>query len=215
MATAKKDLEIQLVSLSLGVEPFNGDARREATFTLVAPRLAIAQKVSTQTLGLKKGEWRSEGQPWARRILFKESVLGCTAIEVEVTAPLSDADLDAASRTSASAAVKLLGGLAADAVPGGKVVSALSEIPVSALARLVSGSTQKTVEATGVADIPEALYGRLAVGGTMLVEVPLVARHDIYKTVRRSDKSGTASHRKTLVAEGAPVGRAVLSIKAL
>ncbi len=215
MATAKKDLEIRLESLSLDVEPLNGDARREATFTLVAPRLAIAQKANSLMLKLEKGAWRSEGKPWARSILFKESVQGCTALSVELTGPLSDADLDTASRTSAAAAVKLLGGLAADAVPGGKVVSALSEIPVSALAKLVSGTKQDSAEAEGVADIPETLYARLAAGETARVEIPLVARHDLFKTVRRSAKTGTASQRKTLVAEGAPVGRAVVALKAL
>lgn len=215
-ATPKKDLELTLEEVRLGSKAFSSESTREVAFHLVCPRLSIASKTALKTLRLSDGLWTGNGKAWTERVLFKETVQGTAGIEVTATDPLSPADLDSATRSSASTVVRFLGDAASDAV-GIKALGPLAELPASAIAKLLSGSSQARIAAGGVLDVEDVVYDSLAVGETRDLEVTLRARRDLVQESRRAPAKDGASRvtRKVVAREGDPVGIVRLRLRAL
>lgn len=217
MATPKKDLEISIAAISLDPVAFPGETRRLAEFRLVCPRLAVAQKSATKTLELDGGKWpRLAAGRWTDAILFKESVQGDFGIEIDVSRTVTDKDLENAAASTAATLLKLFGDLTAGAV-GIKALNSFAELPATALAKTLTGSSSSAkTAASGAADVPGPAYGALKTGDETTVSVELLAARDIVKETRRANKSasGTVS-RRTMVKKGDAVGAVTLRLKAL
>lgn len=217
MATPKKDLEIFIDGISLSKAVFPGETRRLADFKLLYPRLSIAQKTSSKTIVLVDGAWPKLAQRrWTDTIVFKESVQGNFGIEISVSEPVSEKDLENAAASSAATMLKLFGDLAADAV-GIKALGGFMELPASALAKALTGSSYSAkVAASGSIDIPGAAYSLLKEGDETMVAVPILAERDIVKTVRHANKTQAhAASRRTIAKKGTPVGTITLILKAI
>lgn len=217
MATAKKDLEILVESITLDPGVFSGKSRRIADFKIVCPRLSIAQKTSSKVLSVADGKVvKPEWTTWTDRILFKESVQGTFGLELSFSERVSEKDLENAVSSSASTLVKLFGDLAANAL-GIRALNAFAELPANGLSKLLSGSSYSTKTiATGAADIPGEVYGVLKAGEGTSLSVPLVASRDIVKEKSRSTKTrSNVVSRQVVVREGDKVGEVTLRLSAL
>lgn len=217
MATAKKDLDILIESFELLSGVFAGKSRRVADFKLVYPRLAIAQKTSSKTIELNGGAIvKPAFDTWTERILFKESVQGTFGLEIAISEAVSAKELENAASATASSLVRLLGGLAADAV-GLKALNSFAELPSAGIAKFLSGASYSArTDATGAIDVPGETYAHLKPGDGTVVTLPIVAARDIVKETRRPTKSRPdAATRRTIARQGDAVGSIALRLRAI
>jgi len=164
----KSNVEIELVKVELTglAERHVPKSRNLVSVDLIWPRTGVAKKSAARQVTLARGEAECGGEPWAKRILFREEIEGHCGIAVSVTEPLSVQKVRKYLKLVAKAALKEGADLAAGACAGyGEIASA----PVDALAAMVGSSDAPKDMAQGLVDF-EALPGP---GESVLVAVPL------------------------------------------
>ena len=212
MATAKKyDLEIHFLSIELSSAlDLAKRSKHLLGIDLVCPRPTVARKSSERVLALEGGVFAPPSPAWTESVVFKETINGRFGIAVTVSEALTDAAVESFFRTGASALVKILSGLAGAAVSVPHLDD-VAEIPFSALAKALGKDGSPSTMASGCFDFPaDASFPSRAV-----IEVPLVSANDIFRTVRRTTRSGDATSRRKILSKGESVGICRLALEAV
>lgn len=168
MAKTKRLIEILLVSCEMTGTPEKRllKSRNLGSVDLIWPRASIAKKSSAREFVFAKGKADFSGEPWAKRVLFREEVEDHTAVAVTVSEPVSIQKLRQFLRLTAKYALKQGADFAEKAMLGyGDIASS----PVDALAAMIGEKDAPKAIAQGVLDI-ETLPKE---GEELLVEVPL------------------------------------------
>ena len=212
MATAKKyDLEVHFLSLELApaLKPAKNE-NRLVGIDLVCPRPTVARKSSERIVALTDGVFAPPSPAWTESVVFKETINGRFGLAVTVSEALSDATSEAFFRTGATALLKLFSGLAGAAMNVPELDD-LAEVPFSALSKVLSKDRQAATVVTGSADFPaDASFPSRTV-----VEVPLVAAHDLFRAVPRTTKGGELTTRRKILSKGESAGVCRLALEAL
>ena len=212
MATAKKyDLEVHFLSLELApaLKPAKNE-NRLVGIDLVCPRPTVARKSSERVIALTDGVFAPPSPAWTESILFKETINGRFGLAVTISEALSDATSEAFFRTGATALLKLFSGFAGAAMNVPELDD-LAEVPFSALSKVLSKDRQAATVVSGCADFPaDASFASRTV-----VEVPLVAAHDLFRAVPRMTKGGETTTRRKFLSKGESAGVCRLALEAL
>ena len=213
MDMRKRQVEITLEALRLET---TGRERERTSHALTAlllwPRLAIARKTAAATLDLQKGCWQARGQPWSRRILFKETVQGRFAFGFSLSDALSDAQVEAFMEALAGHWLKLAAEQVEDLAGATPAVN-FASFPLGYLAKAIAGrkGTKSLVEGSldlNAADLPEA-------GETLCWEMDLVAPAGIHRMVRRRTGRVSRSVPMEVLPEGGLAGQATFRVRML
>jgi len=166
--TAKSNVEIELVKVEFAglAERHLPVSRHLVSVDLVWPRTGVAKKSAARQVNLDHGEADCGGEPWAKRILFREEIEGHCGIAVALTEPLSVQKVRKYLKLVAKAALKEGADLVSGACAGyGEIAAA----PVDALAAMVGSSEAPKTVAQGLIDFDEFP----SPGGKSLVAIPL------------------------------------------
>ena len=213
MAEKKTDVEILLESVEIDVKALaDSGGKRLFRCELVWPRVGTASRSASLPVELEKGKWSAEGRLLLERIVMRDSIQGRIGLVAGLTGKVSDTLASYFARTTGASAVKLAAEIAGDLLPGmgGDFLAA----PLAALSKTVAKEPETDFAFRAAVDFDASSLP--ANGGTLRLELPLVAARDISKSVRRTMPKGpSASSVRRLVAKGAAVGRCTLSLRAL
>ena len=169
MATKTKRLiEVLLVECEMTGVPEKAllKSRNLGSVDLIWPRASIAKKSAAREFVFKKGKVDFTGDPWAKRVLFREEVEGHTAFVASITEPVSVQKVRKFVRLAAKYALKQGADFVEKAMLGyGDVASS----PVDALAAMVGENEAPKIIAQGVFDLEELP----AEGEEIQVTIPL------------------------------------------
>ena len=172
MAAAKKTkaaVEIMFARAELKGVPEKAllKSRNMVQVDLVWPRTGIARKSAMREVVFKRGVCDFAGEPWAKRIVFREEIETHCGFAVSVTEPVSVQQIRRFLRLTAKYALKMGADFMEKAMVG---YADIASAPIDALAAMVGEKDAPKVIAQGVvdyADIP-------AEGEERLIEIPLV-----------------------------------------
>ena len=137
MATkTKRLLEVLLVSCEMTGVPEKAllKSRNLGSVDLVWPRAGIAKKSAAREFVFARGKVDFTGEPWAKRVLFREEVEDHTALMVSVSEPVSVQKLRKFVQLAAKYALKQGADFVEKAMLG---YADLASAPVDALAAMV------------------------------------------------------------------------------
>lgn len=169
MATkTKRLLEVLLVSCEMTGLPEKAllKSRNLGSVDLVWPRAGIAKKSAARAFVFARGKVDFTGEPWAKRVLFREEVEDHTALMVSVSEPVSVQKLRKFVQLAAKYALKQGADFVEKAMLG---YADLASAPVDALAAMVGEKDAPKPIAQGVLDLPSLPEE----GAEMVVQVPL------------------------------------------
>lgn len=172
MAAAKRskvNVEFLLVKAELTGAPEKRllKSRNIGQIDLIWPRASIAKKSGAREFVFKKGACDFSGEPWTKRVVFREEIDGRCGIAVAVTEPVSVQKIRRFLRLTAKYALKM----GADFMEKSMVGYAdIASSPVDALAAMIGEKDVPAVIAQGVVDLTELP----AVGEERLIEIPLL-----------------------------------------
>lgn len=211
MATARKyDLELHFLALELSPAlKLPRQSAHELGIDLVCPRPTVARKSSVRTVLLEAGVFAPASPAWTETAVFKETISGRFGIAVAVSEAVPDSQADFFARTGAAALVKILAGALGGAVAGD--LGDVAEIPFSTLSKSLGKDPPTRTLLRGLADFP----ADASFPSRTIVEVPLVAAHDVFQSVSRTTKSGASSTRRKLLAKGDAAGVCRLALEAM
>ncbi len=213
MEMQKRKIEITLEDIRLDATGRDAAKTSHAlTVLLLWPRMAIARKTAAATLELQKGCWQAQGQPWSRRILFKETVQGRFALGLSLSDALSNAEVDAFMGALAGHWLKLAAEQVEDLATATPAVN-FASFPLGYLAKAISGrkGTKPLVE--GCLDLDAAPLPDT--GASVRWEMNLVAPAGIYRMTRRRTGRTTRTIPKEILPEGGAAGRAAFRVHML
>lgn len=168
--TSKRLLEVQLIGCEMTGVPEKALplSRNLGAVDLIWPRAGIAKKSAAREFVFHRGRVDFTGEPWAKRVLFREDVDGHTAFAVSITEPVSVQKVRKFVRLAAKYALKQGADFVEKAMLGyGDFASA----PVDALAAMVGESSAPKIIARGVLDfMDDQMPGP---GEEVVVEIPL------------------------------------------
>ena len=157
MAMAKKtkvSLEVLLVRAELNGIPEKAllKSRNMVQVDIVWPRSGIARKSSMREAVFKRGKCDFTGEPWTKRVVFREDVEGHCGFAVSVTDPVSIQKLRRYLRLTAKYALKMGADFMAKAMVG---YADIASSPIDALAAMVGEKDAPKVIAQGVLDLED------------------------------------------------------------
>ena len=157
MAMAKKtkvSLEVLLVRAELNGIPEKAllKSRNMVQVDIVWPRSGIARKSSMREAVFKRGKCDFTGEPWTKRVVFREDVEGHCGFAVSVTDPASIQKLRRYLRLTAKYALKMGADFMAKAMVG---YADIASSPIDALAAMVGEKDAPKVIAQGVLDLED------------------------------------------------------------
>ena len=172
MATTKKakvGLEVLLVKAELKGIPEKAllKSRNMVQVDLIWPRLGIARKSAMREAVFNRGVCDFSGEPWTKRVIFREEVEGRCGFAVSVTEPVSVQKLRRFLRLTAKYALKMGADFMEKAMVG---YADIASSPLDALAAMVGEKDAPKVIAQGVLDFDD-LPGE---GELREIAVPLV-----------------------------------------
>ncbi len=130
-----------------------------------------------------KSETDFTGEPWTKRILFREDIDGHCGVAVSVSESLNTENLEKFLRLAARYALKT----SADVVGGYTVgIADIATAPVDALASMAGTYPGPKTIAQGVVDVTRDILA--APGADHLIEVPLVA---VKPRIRKGKPAGS------------------------
>ncbi|MBR2839276.1 MAG: hypothetical protein IKE55_10860 [Kiritimatiellae bacterium] len=172
MAAAKRTktaLEFLLVKAELKGIPEKALLRSHniGQVDLIWPRTGVAKKSGAREMVFKKGVCDFTGEPWAKRVVFREDVEGRCGIAVSITEPVSVQKVRRFLRLTAKYALKMGADFMEKAMVG---YADIASSPIDALAAMIGEKDVPKVIARGVLDIEELPDE----GEELSVSVPLV-----------------------------------------
>jgi len=165
---SKTPVEVSLVKLVLTGVPEKRliKSRHLGTVDLIWPKVGTAKKSASRQMDLRLGKADFTGEPWAKRVLFREEIEGKCGIAVSLTDTLTIQKIRKYLKLVAKYALKEGSDIVAASVAGyGDIASA----PVDALVAMVGPSDAPKTIAQGVIDFTELP----AEGEVKTVDVPL------------------------------------------
>lgn len=165
----KVPLEVMLVKAELKGTPEKAllKSRNMIQVDIVWPRSGIARKAAMREAVFKKGVCDFTGEPWTKRVVFREDVEGHCGFAVSVTDPVSIQKLRRFLRLTAKYALKMGADFMEKAMVG---YADIASSPIDALAAMIGEKDAPKVIAQGVMDV-DRMPGE---GEEHLVAVPLV-----------------------------------------
>ena len=177
MATARKTkvaLEVLFARAELKGIPERAllKSRNMVQVDMIWPRSGIAKKSAMREAVFKKGVCDFTGEPWTKRVVFREEVEGRCGFAVSVTEPVSVQKLRRFLRLTAKYALKMGADFMEKAMVG---YADIASSPIDALAAMVGEKDAPEVIAQGVIDFDDLPGGGNDGGGEEReVTVPLV-----------------------------------------
>ena len=141
-------------------------SRNIGQIDLVWPRSAIAKKSGAREMVFKKGVCDFTGEPWTKRVVFREEVDGHCGLAVSITEPISVQKVRRFLRLTAKYALKMGADFMEKAMVG---YADIASSPIDALAAMIGEKDVPAVIAQGVLDVDELP----AEGEERMVTVPL------------------------------------------
>ena len=157
MATTKKakvGLEVLLVKAELKGIPEKAllKSRNMVQVDMVWPRPSIARKSAMREAAFRHGVGDFTGEPWTKRILFREEVDGHCGLAVSITEPVSVQKVRRFLRLTAKYALKMGADFMEKAMVG---YADIASSPIEALAAMIGEKDVPKVIAQGVMDVEE------------------------------------------------------------
>ena len=156
MATrrAKASLEFLLVKAELSGIPEKGllKSRNLVQVDLIWPRTGIAKRSAARIAAFKRGKVDFTGEPWTKRIVFREDIEGHCGLAVAVTEPVSIQKLRRFLRLTAKYALKMGADFMEKAMVG---YADIASSPIEALAAMIGEKDVPKVIAQGVLDVTD------------------------------------------------------------
>ena len=151
---AKVNLEFTLVRAELNGVPEKRllKSRNIGQVDLIWPRTAIAKKSAAREMVFRKGVCDFTGEPWLKRIMFREEVEGHFGIAVAITEPVSIQKIRRFLRLTAKYALKMGANFMEKAMVG---YADIASAPIDALTAMIGEKDVPKVIAQGVLDIEE------------------------------------------------------------
>lgn len=152
-AKTKRLIEVLLVECEMTGVPEKqlAKSRNLGVVDMIWPRAGIAKRTAAREVVFAKGKADFTGEPWAKRVLFREEVEGHTALAVSITEPVTLQKIRRFLRLTVKYALKQGADMAEHALVGyGDIASA----PVDALAAMAGEKDAPKSIAQGVLDIP-------------------------------------------------------------
>ena len=184
MATAKKTkvgLEVLFARAELKGIPEKAllKSRNMVQVDMIWPRSGVAKKSAMREAVFKKGVCDFAGEPWTKRVVFREEVEGRCGFAVSVTEPVSIQKLRRFLRLTAKYALKMGADFMEKAMVG---YADIASSPIEAIAAMVGEKDAPEVIAQGVIDFDDLPGGgnddegvvATQAGGEREVVVPLV-----------------------------------------
>ena len=164
----KANIEFLLVRAELNGVPEKGlhRSRNIGQLDLIWPRSAIAKKSGAREMVFRKGVCDFTGEPWTKRVVFREEVDGHCGIAVAITEPVSIQKVRRFLRLTAKYALKMGADFMEKAMVG---YADIASSPIDALAAMIGEKDVPEVIAQGVMDIAELP----SEGEELTVTVPL------------------------------------------
>ena len=168
MATAKRtkvNIEFLLVRAELNGIPEKRllKSRNVGQIDLIWPRTAIAKKSGAREMVFRKGVCDFTGEPWSKRVVFREEIEGHFGIAFAVTEPVSIQKLRRFLRLTAKYALKMGASFMEKAMVG---YADIASAPIDAM---IGEKDVPKVIAQGVLDVEDLP----AEGEERLVTVPI------------------------------------------
>ena len=172
MATSKKTktaLEVLFVRAELKGIPERAlpKSRNMVQIDLIWPRSTIAKRSAMREAVFKRGACDFTGEPWTKRVVFREDVEGHCGFAVSVTEPVSVQKLRRFMRLTAKYALHMGADFMEKAMVG---YADIASSPIDALAAMVGEKDAPKVIAQGVLDLDD-LPGE---GDEREITVPLI-----------------------------------------
>ena len=172
MATAKRtkaNFEFLLVKAELKGVPEKGllRSRNIGQVDLIWPRTGGAKKSGAREMVFKKGECDFTGEPWTKRVVFREEIEDHCGLAVSITEPVSVQKVRRFLRLTAKYALKMGADFMEKAMVG---YADIASSPLDALAAMIGEKDVPAVIAQGVLDVTDLP----ADGEERTVTVPLV-----------------------------------------
>ena len=156
MATrrAKASLEFLLVNAELSGIPEKGllKSRNLVQVDLIWPRTGIAKRSAARIAVFKRGKVDFTGEPWTKRVVFREDVEGHCGLAVAVTEPVSIQKVRRFLRLTAKYALKMGADFMEKAMVG---YADIASSPLDALAAMIGEKDAPEVIAQGVLDVED------------------------------------------------------------
>ncbi len=164
----KVNVEFMLVKAEIKGVPEKAllKSRNIGQIDLVWPRSAIAKKSGAREMVFKKGVCDFTGEPWTKRVVFREEVDGHCGLAVSITEPISVQKVRRFLRLTAKYALKMGADFMEKAMVG---YADIASSPIDALAAMIGEKDVPAVIAQGVLDVDELP----AEGEERMVTVPL------------------------------------------
>ena len=150
----KVNLEFLLVKAELKGIPEKGllRSRNIGQVDLIWPRTGVAKKSGAREMVFKKGVCDFTGEPWTKRVVFREEVEGRCGVAVAITEPVSVQKVRRFLRLTAKYALKMGADFMEKAMVG---YADIASSPIEALAAMIGEKDVPKVIAQGVLDIED------------------------------------------------------------
>ena len=178
MATAKKTkvaLEVLFVRAELKGIPERAllKSRNMVQVDMIWPRAGIAKKSAMREAVFMKGVCDFAGEPWTKRVVYREEVEERCGFAVSVTEPVSVQKLRRFLRLTAKYALKIGADFMEKAMVG---YADIASSPIDALAAMVGEKDAPEVIAQGVVDFDDLPSGGNDDGGVVATHLTLQRR---------------------------------------
>ena len=156
MATrrAKASLEFLLVNAELSGIPEKGllKSRNLVQVDLIWPRTGIAKRSAARIAAFKRGKVDFTGEPWTKRVVFREEIEDHCGLAVSITEPVSVQKVRRFLRLTAKYALKMGADFMEKAMVG---YADIASSPIDALAAMIGEKDVPKVIAQGVLDVTD------------------------------------------------------------
>ncbi|MBR0458481.1 MAG: hypothetical protein IJJ26_04535 [Victivallales bacterium] len=196
----KKNVELLLESVNIGVLSDNSASRRIITLEMVWPRWGIASKTSAKVLEFGKDGAATLEPNWYQRIILKDSVEGHFGMVVKVTENATETKIRNFLRYFIGTVIGNVGDIMTDAGP--KKWDDTVDAPAEYAKKNLRTTVDAQIEAQGGLDLTAA---SLEDG---LLTIPLLAceNHYVYKKTVMRSKGGPTTRRECDAAKGSKIG---------
>ena len=172
MAAARRtkvNLEFMLVKAELKGVPEKAllKSRNIGQVDLIWPRTGVAKKSGAREFVFKRGVCDFTGEPWTKRVVFREEIEDRCGLAVSITEPVSVQKVRRFLRLTAKYALKMGADFMEKAMVG---YADIASSPIDALAAMIGEKDVPAVIAQGVLDVADLP----AAGEERAITVPLV-----------------------------------------
>ena len=167
--TIKTNLEFLLVKAEVKGVPEKAllKSRNIGQVDLIWPRTGVAKKSGAREMVFKKGVCDFTGEPWTKRVVFREEIEDHCGLAVSITEPVSVQKVRRFLRLTAKYALKMGADFMEKAMVG---YADIASSPIDALAAMIGEKDIPKVIAQGVLDVNDLP----AEGEEREITVPLI-----------------------------------------